>query len=103
MPDDALARGQAFVGSGAALARFAARMAAGRPSTVVTIGGSVTYGMGASWWGSGEAECQGQVPAVGAAVGAAVSGGRANGERTAWGGSMGPGGQSPRPACRPAV
>lgn len=52
MPDHALTRGQTFTGSGEMLARFARRMLAGQPSTVVTIGGSITYGMGASWWGS---------------------------------------------------
>lgn len=54
MPDDALARGQTFTGSGAALARFARRMVEGQPSTVVTIGGSITYGIGASSWDGGE-------------------------------------------------
>lgn len=44
----------AHAGSGAALARFAARVAAGERTAVAFLGGSVTFGVGASWWGTCE-------------------------------------------------
>eukprot|EP00887_Chlorella_sp_A99_P000046 scaffold16.g46.t1 len=52
LPPDALARGLAPLGSGARMARLASKLLAGQPATVVLLGGSVTFGSGATWWGS---------------------------------------------------
>eukprot|EP00887_Chlorella_sp_A99_P003009 scaffold9.g3009.t1 len=50
LPADAIARGLGPLGSGGRLSAFAAKLLAGQPVTVVMLGGSVTYGAGASLW-----------------------------------------------------
>eukprot|EP00887_Chlorella_sp_A99_P007655 scaffold20.g7655.t1 len=52
LPDDAAARGMSYLGSGARLMRAVEEMAEGKPQSVVVLGGSVSFGRGASWWGS---------------------------------------------------
>eukprot|EP00887_Chlorella_sp_A99_P003432 scaffold7.g3432.t1 len=50
LPPEAVAQGLGPLGSGARLADLAAKLTAGKPVTVVVLGGSVSYGMGASCW-----------------------------------------------------
>ena len=52
LPPEALARGLGPLGSCAAVHRFAQKLVAGQPALVVVLGGSVSFGAGASWWGS---------------------------------------------------